>query len=306
MIKLTHEMIPAGGRPDVIPINASGLKISACRRRWYLEVACGLRQKEEDPILTVGKIVHKFLEDIAFDRSEEGLSKAMLGALKEAAAKGLPRKEQDQVKAAISACPADRLARPIALPKMQGAEFKFSFPIENVTGFAYVGTIDRVLHDTRQNIIIIEDAKTSRKYVFKDVIAGYKGDTQFTFYPWIVSRFAYTIFEGNMDLANLAWYRNMGMRVLAVMLSNNPVVWREGPLETFTETHFTTFQHMVEAFVFDMKEYVEDEQLPPPTGMTCNACPSCPFKGLCFAQNSSHYDLALDAFKVVKYEPLKW
>lgn len=306
MIDLTYDMLPPGGEPDTIPINASGLKISACPRRWYFEVYRGLRQKDEDPILTVGKIVHKFAEDIAFDRSEENLSRRMLEALKTAAEKKLPKQETDQVKAAIAACPADRLAKPITLPKVQGAEYKFTFPIEWAPGFAYVGTIDRILHDTRQNIIIIEDIKTSRKYLFKDVIAGYEGDTQFTFYPWIVNRFAYSIFEGNIDIGNLAWYRNLGMRCLAVMLSNKPVVWREGPVRTFTETHFLTFEKMLKAFVAEVREYIRNKEIPPPRGMTCNACPTCPFKAICFAQQPAHLDLALSNFNVVKYEPLKW
>lgn len=306
MINVTPSMLPPGGRPDTIPINASGLKVSACYRRWVLEIVWGLKPEEEASILTTGKIIHKFAEDIANDRSEERIATAMLFAIKDAAMKKLPAAEQGYVKSAVSACPVDRLAKPILIAGQSGAEFKFNFPIETAPGFAYVGTIDRVLHDTRQNILIIEDIKTSRKWVFNEIIKGYKGDPQFTFYPWIMHKFAYSIFSDNLALGNLAWYRNLAMRVLAVMLSAKPVVWREGPLETYTAERFETFGHAVQDFIEDVKPYVDQTKLPPPTGIIMNACPSCPFQPLCFAQNNSHFEVALQSFKVVKYEPLKW
>jgi hypothetical protein len=303
---LSLQDLPADGRPDKIPINASGLKIAACHRRWFLTVVLGLKPKTEDPILTVGKIIHKFAEDLAFNRSPENSMRAMTDALKAAREKHLPAKEATQIKEAVSSLNPQDLPKPIALSHCQGAEYKFEFPIDTAPGFVFAGTIDVLSHDERRNLIVITDYKTSRKYLFKEVIAGYEGDTQFTFYPWIVNRHAYEIFKDDINLGNLAWYRKLVMRPLAILLSAKPVTWRLGPETGFTEENFKIFSTMLYAFIEQVRRYVEDDILPPPTGMINNACPACPFKKLCFAQNKDQVDLFLSETAVVKYEPLAW
>jgi CRISPR/Cas system-associated exonuclease Cas4 (RecB family) len=305
-MNLTLKDLPAEGRPDKIPINASGLKISSCYRRWMLTVVLGLKPKSEDPILTVGKIIHKYAEDLAFNRSPENSMRAMTEALKTARDKHLPAKEATQVKEAVTSLNPQDLPKPLALANCQGAEYKFEFPIDNAPGFVYAGTIDVLSHEERRNLIVITDYKTSRKYLFKDVLAGYEGDTQFTFYPWIVQKHAYEIFKDDINMANLAWYRKLVMRPLAIMLSAKPVTWRIGPETGFTEEHLATFGELVGDFVAVMQRYVEDDILPAPKGMTNNSCPPCPFKKLCFAQNKDQVDLFLSETAVVKYEPLKW
>lgn len=305
-MKLMLKDLPQQGRQNIIPINASGLKIASCQRRWFMTVVLGLKEKNEDPILTVGKIVHRFAEAVAFDRSEENLMKATVEALGVAKAKGLGVKETTQVREALGSCPVAELPKPLVLDNIKGAEFKFTFPIPNYPSFVYTGTIDLITHDGRQNKLVIFDYKTSRKYLFKDIIAGYTGDTQFTFYPWVVHKFAYELFKGHMEYANLGWYRHLAMVPLVIMLSGKPVSWRKGPEQTFTEERFAMFEHLLEDFINIIEPYIEDEQLPPPTGMINNSCPSCPFKGICYATSSAQLEIELGAFDVVTYEPLKW
>ena len=97
-MKLSYKDLPNEGIPAVIPINASGLKIAACPRRWFFTVFLGLKPREDITALTVGKIIHKFAENIAFDRSGEAWQDACLAAFKEAKEKNLSAKDQDQIK----------------------------------------------------------------------------------------------------------------------------------------------------------------------------------------------------------------
>jgi len=305
-MKLTLKDLPQEGIPSTIPINASGLKVSACQRRWMLTVYLGLRPHQEESSLLMGKVIHKYAEDVAYDRGADNQMQAMLAALKQAQEYKLGIKEQGLVKAAIAALNLNQLPVPVKIDAMQGAEYKFEFPIDNYPGFVYTGTIDLIGHDPRRNIIIITDYKTTRKYLFKDVVESYTGDSQFTFYPWIVRRRAYDIFKSDINLANLAWYNKLVVRPLIVMLSAQPPTWRVGPEWSFTDEQFEQFGVEVEHFIEAVREYIADEQLPPPTGMVTNSCPSCPFKRLCFAQNKDQVDLFLGETPVVKYEPLKW
>lgn len=302
---LTIDQLPRDGYASTIALNASGLKISACRRRWFMTCVLGLKEPGEDPILKVGKIVHKFAESVNLKRGDaEAEMTAMRDALQAAA--NLPTKEKDQVKAAISACPTAQLSKPLLIAGTQGAEYKFNFPVDERQGWRYVGTMDLLSHDLNRNILVIEDYKTSRKYVFKDVISGYFGDPQFTFYPFILQHYAYEIFKGDLAMGNLAWYRNFVMRVVAVLLSVKPVAWRRGPEWSYSAERLERFEDMVIDFIDEMTPFVAERKLPPPNGMLINACPSCPFKELCFAEREVDLAAALPVYKVEKYDPLNW
>lgn len=240
---------------------------------------------------------------VLLNKSPEGMANAMIATNE--AAKSLPTiKVQDTARSFIAAASASRFSTPILIDGKPAVEVKFQFPIDEL--FAYTGTMDLISHDTSRNVLVIEDHKTSRKYRFDEIIASYEGDAQFTFYSFIVQKFAYEIFKKDIDTANLAWYRKFFIRANVIMLSTTPIAIRKGPEWSFSEQMMTRFEEELKHFVEEARGFIHSEELPPPTGMTCNACPSCPFKALCFASNSSAYENALQDYVVEKYEPLKW
>jgi len=308
-MKLSYKDLPHEGIPSIIPINASGLKISACPRRWFFTVFLGLKPTEDITALTVGKIIHKFAENIAFDRSGEKWQDACMEAFKAAKEKNLPVKDQDQIRKALTAAPLSSLPQPLKFGDNRGAELHFNIPVVDRPGFAYMGTVD-VLSATPAGIVQITDYKTTRKYAFKDAVAGYEGDTQFSFYYYIFNKFAYDIFRDDINYANSAWYRRMVIRTLIVQISLPAPAWRLGPDWSFTEEQLTEFgvevKDKIDTFSNDINEALAHDKLPPPSGKACNACPSCPFKRICFAQNAVQLELFLSECSITKYEPLAW
>jgi hypothetical protein len=308
-MQLTYQDLPHKGIPAVIPINASGLKIAACPRRWFLTVFLGLKPKQDITALTVGKIIHKFAENIAFDRSGEAWQDACLAAFKEAKEKNLSAKDQDQIKKALTAAPLQQLPTPLKFGDLRGAELHFNFPHLERPGFAYVGTVD-LLSITPAGILQITDYKTTRKYAFKDAVAGYEGDTQFSYYYYIFQKFAYDIFKDDINYANAAWYRRMVIRTLVVQISLPAPAWRVGPDWSFSGEQLEEFGKELEKnivlFSQDINNAMAKDKLPPPSGKLINACPSCPFKRLCFADNATQVELFLSECDIVKYEPLSW
>jgi hypothetical protein len=257
----------------------------------------------------VGKIIHKFAENVAFDRSGEKWQDACLEAFKAAKEKNLPTKDQDQIRKALTAAPLSSLPMPLKFGDNRGAEFHFNIPVVDRPGFAYVGTVD-VLSATPAGIVQITDYKTTRKYAFKDAVAGYEGDTQFSFYYYIFQKFAYEIFKDEINYANSAWYRRMVIRALIVQISLPAPAWRLGPDWSFTEEQLVEFgievKDRIDTFSKDINEALAHNKLPPPSGKACNACPSCPFKRICFAQNAVQVELFLSECSITKYEPLAW
>ena len=308
-MQLTYQDLPHDGIPAVIPINASGLKIAACPRRWFLTVFLGLKPKQDITALTVGKIIHKFAENIAFDRSGEAWQDACLAAFKEAKEKNLSAKDQDQIKKALTAAPLQQLPTPLKFGDNRGTEFHFNFPHLERPGFAYVGTVD-LLSITPAGILQITDYKSTRKYAFKDAVAGYEGDTQFSYYYYIFQKFAYDIFKDDINYANAAWYRRMVIRTLVVQISLPAPAWRVGPDWSFSGEQLEEFGKELEKnivlFSQDINNAMAKDKLPPPSGKLINACPSCPFKRLCFADNATQVELFLSECDIVKYEPLSW
>lgn len=303
-MNITLDMLPTGGRPDIIPINASGLKVSACKRRWYLTVALGLKSKHDDATpLRIGKICHKHIEMTLKDKSPDGMAKAMIAT--NDASKSLPtNKAQDSIKSFIAAAGPSRFPAPMLIDGELAIEKKFNFPIDEL--FSYVGTLDLLTFDASRGVIGIIDHKTSSKWRFQDIIASYEGDSQFLFYSAIVQRFAYDIFKHDMDMGNLAWYRKFFIQANVIMLSVSPITIRRGPEWSYSEALMERFWSELKIFIEDVRSYIHEGVLPPPTGMTCNVCPSCPFKTLCFAGSASAFDNAIVDFAVEKYEPLKW
>jgi hypothetical protein len=257
----------------------------------------------------VGKIIHKFAENVAFDRSGEKWQDACMEAFKEAKEKNLPVKDQDQIRKALTAAPLSSLPQPLKFGDLRGAEFHFNFPHLERPGFAYVGTVD-LLSITPAGILQITDYKTTRKYAFKDAVAGYEGDTQFSYYYYIFQKFAYEIFKDDINYANAAWYRRMVIRTLVVQISLPAPAWRVGPDWSFSGEQLEEFGKELEKnivlFSQDINNAMAKDKLPPPSGKLINACPSCPFKRLCFADNATQVELFLSECDIVKYEPLSW
>jgi hypothetical protein len=306
-MQLSLTDLPRDGIPDTIPINASGLKISSCPRRWFFAVYLGLKPAADEGIpLVVGKLIHKFAENVAIDRSPVNWQAQCLITFKEARDKGLPLKDQEQIKKALSACPVTEMPRPLLLGSQQGVEFKFKVKHPDYSNVNYMGTID--LLTRKGDVLQVIDIKTTRKYAFKDALAGYDGDTQFTFYPWIMNKFAYDLLPH--DIANLAWYRHMTMQALIVQIALPTPTWRLGPAQSFTEEGFKEFEWLLQSQIRKLVTYteaaVEHGTLPPASGKVNNSCPSCPFKRLCFAKDAVSVELFLSETKVVKYEPLSW
>lgn len=306
-MQLSLTDLPRDGIPDTIPINASGLKISSCPRRWFFAVYLGLKPAADEGIpLVVGKLIHKFAENVAVDRSPVNWQAQCLITFKEARDKGLPLKDQEQIKKALSACPVNEMPRPLLLGSQQGVEFKFKVKHPDYSNVNYMGTID--LLTRKGDVLQVIDIKTTRKYAFKDALAGYDGDTQFTFYPWIMNKFAYDLLPH--DIANLAWYRHMTMQALIVQIALPTPTWRLGPAQSFTEEGFKEFDKLLQQQILKLVIYteaaVEHGTLPPALGKVNNSCPSCPFKRLCFAKDAVSVELFLSETKVVKYEPLTW
>jgi len=306
--------LPQEGIPSQIPINASRLKVAACPRRWMLTVFLGFQPVQDTIPLDFGKIVHKFAELVAFDRSPENLAQALTTTISLGRDRfGINSKEFAQLKGVLASCPiglpGKNLPYPVRVSDKQAAEYKFQFKIDNHTGFYYTGTIDLISHDTQREILVINDYKTTRKYMLRDAISAYEGDPQFQFYYYIVNKFAYDIFKGDLVLANLAWYRKMVAKVLVVMIGNTskPPSWTSAtPDWSFTEEALREFGVMLDVFTQARYDDITSLNLPPPTGKLINACPQCPFKPLCFAQNKDQVDLYLSELTIKKYEPLTW
>jgi PD-(D/E)XK nuclease superfamily len=299
--------LPRDGIPDTIPINASGLKISSCPRRWFFAVYLGLKPSADEGIpLVVGKLIHKFAENVAIDRSPMNWQQQCLNIFREAREKDLPLKDQEQIKKALSACPVQDLPRPLPLDEKNGVELKFTVKHPDYPNVNYMGTID--LLTRKGDVLQVIDIKTTRKYAFKDALAGYEGDTQFTFYPWILNKFAYDLLPH--EIANLAWYRHMTMHALIVQIALPTPSWRLGPAQSFTDEAFKEFgallHDQIEILYRTTDTATARNIIPPASGKTNNSCPSCPFKRLCFAKDAVSVELFLSETKVVKYEPLSW
>lgn len=267
----------------------------------------GLKPAADEGIpLLVGKIIHRFAEKVAIDRSPVNWQVQSLEAIQEARRLDLPLKDQEQIKKAIAAVPLAEMPRPLLLGDQNGVEFKFKVKHPDYPNVNYMGTVD--LLSRKGEVLQVIDIKTTRKYAFKDALAGYEGDTQFTFYPWVLNKFAYELLP--LEIANLAWYRHMTMQALIVQIALPTPSWRLGPAQSFTEDAFIEFDKLLQSQILKLYTFVETaaehNKLPPAWGKVNNSCPSCPFKRLCFAKDAVSVELFLSETKVVTYSPLTW
>jgi hypothetical protein len=302
--------LPQDGRSDELIVNASGLKLAGCDRRWQLTVQFGISPYEKDKsALVVGKLVHKYAETMlkaSLAATIEDKEKQEMAALREAyndiAKANLDFKGIERVKQTLAAYPMG-LPKPLVAEKFLGVEYKFHYVTDSQVHFQ--GTLDYVID--KGSYLAICDWKTTRVYEHDKIYAKYKRDVQSLFYATMFQTHAYDIFPKDLWLGNRAWNREFVFQTLPIQLTTNPPRWMtpaRAPEWSFSEDVLNTFKAALGKKVNTLIDVFSSKTLAEPNGMSNNSCAGCPFIPFCYNEKPADEFFA-DA-EIKKYEPLTW
>lgn len=287
---------------DVL-LNASSLKLTHCQTRYHNTVVTGLQNTEQREVLIFGKAVHKYAEMRA-NGADIPAALIAANAMYQGPNGGL-------LSNACAMMPATGLTPYVEPGGRKYVELKFKVYWQTITHAGHqfnifvCGTFDLVTMFSDGAVQIV-DFKTSRKYKMADVFADYMVDVQMAFYPWVAARFGAEIFD--ITVANQTHQGNVFLRICAVMLAHNPVVWKMGPPIMMGPDKLDEFERLLQ---WHIRDFILPSWLDPqPTGKLNNTCTRgeragacCDYVPICFAENSLAAEQARAGFAVVKYDP---
>lgn len=298
-----HEPIDAIQPSDVIvPVNASLLKRSSCERAMHMIQVGGYKEKVVDDILATGTALHKYYAILDGEGDEiKALGTALAMAPKDP-------KTQAALRALFMARP--RLNPPIFTKAGQPfIEQELVVPwrryvweadgVQHNKVVVLYGTLDRLI--LSNNILVIQDYKTSLYYKTEDALRKYNYEIQFEYYKWLFYNWAHLFLP--LPLANLARDCRLTSQVLIAQLSTN-TRWTIGPMVGFTPAKAELIESIVEQCVEDVILPLQLTPYAKPNGMLSNSCGYCQFKGFCHAPDERTAQMLLEAkFDRIRYGP---
>lgn len=296
MLEYTPHFINGARR---IMLDASSLNKLHCDRAYKYACIDGLYEELQDPILRLGKAVHRYAELRTLGTDE---MQAMSSVLKE-----FPGLDRGQFMGIAAAHMKVDVPKPLVLgdhPPTPMVEWFFEFPwlAGVVNGVTYqivvCGTFDHVAFDGR--VVRIIDYKSSRKWKVEDIMRQYEFNTQRNFYTWVMRKFAFEFLPVNV--ANAADAGNVTTEICAIQVGSKTPRWVMLPPQHLTQYQFDQFEaELCEIAERILLLHAGDEAYR--TGMVNNTCTYCRFTGLCYARGTEEHDIVKSRFIVRKYDP---
>lgn len=275
---------PAVKPRRVIPINASGLALTACPQQWAYRVLNGLELSNPHgaEALTLGTALHKFAELI---KSGVDYSTAKLTA------GAIAPKQLTELFRIINGY-EDHTGVPAIVNGKLALEFKFNIPYAvapDGTQYNLQGTIDQL--SIPPSGAYIYDYKSSGDSYINDINAKYSYSAQLRFYSYVIWKFAYLLFSP--DLADIVTRYPVSSRIIAIVKKTAKWI----PLDEQVNDFHLHYEEHLRAQI----EFIHNNlNRPPAIGMLTGACNYCPYSKLCYEEG---YE---DLYIKVPYEPLNW
>lgn len=265
-----------------IYVNASIIKPGGCSWFVYLRQVLGLDLKVTPTIPAIGTALHKICA--ALDTGEDVMS-TMAEALNNPAFDA-------KVRATVNALVMSRPALPRPMTTLDGKLFveqQMSVPFLHYIGFKDDGTpfnytvilcftIDRLC--VNNNILILQDYKTSNYYRREDALRKYDYEFQFEFYKWMLYEFGHMWLD--LPFANLAREFKLVSQVVVAQVGSKPD-WALGQPRGFTIRQASLVRELVEHFIDNVVIPVHTTSYIPQNGMLHNQCGICDFAKVCHA-----------------------
>jgi hypothetical protein len=281
----------------VLRLDASLLKKSFCQTAFSFTLK-GLRTKSVPEPYSLGTAVHLFV-----GKQRENMLSALKAATDHAKANGVDDK---LVIGICSAYPENLLPPPAKIGDKLSEEFYFEVPwLETIVeGKRYTivvcGTIDLLCWI--KDFLRVYDFKTTRKWKTSEALAGYENDVQFIFYPWVLWKFAYSIFK-DKTMADAARSLRITSAPVIGHLTTKPPKWVVGDNKSFTEEVFADFEMELRELVEKMLGSYLLGTPPNRDGWIKNLCPRCDYNILCHARPEM-YDIIKDRlFHTREHDP---
>jgi hypothetical protein len=287
------EELPPGAIP--IYVDASLMKKSGCQLAFSLTLK-GLRKIIDDPILTLGKAVHKFAE-VAWENDLQALAAGrdvMVDAKLDAA----------EFISVASARPSGVIPKPLVVNGRAGTEFYFETPwltfvYKSITYVIIIcGTIDHV--SFVNGVMRLYDYKTTRYYKIGDALSKYKYEMQFTFYAWALWKFGHKFFD--LDIHNAIRDLKLTFSVVVIQIKTKPPKWTISSPQGFIQSDLENFENELrKSLVTNLLPYLDGESSR--NGMISNACAQCNFAELCYAAPGMEDALIASLYTQKQYTP---
>jgi len=259
----------------IIPVNASSLKLTHCKRKYFNTVCAGLISLDERDTLDLGTAIHRVAElktkgmpigQIISDITYSGPNGTTLVQ-------------------AITTCPAIDPAYATEL------ELTYDWREVVIDNVCYVIrlclTIDHIMMRS-DGYVVMTDYKTTSKSKPDDVFTQYRVSVQMRFYMWVLRRFAYQL-GLPAEIAEACTLNHMFLRIHAIFKWGTPR-WIMGSPITFLESDYDEFDELMEEQLKDVILPMWSGAFPSPNGKineTCQANYGCDFRRLCHAKNET-------------------
>lgn len=266
--------VPPGSRP--VYVNASLLKKLACEQAVYNTQILGLSLKETPVIPLTGTALHKFLSTLLLTN--------MAGSA---------------VEEMLTIAPADQKIRSTLLA-LSSSYPHLPEPTFHKDGTSFVEK--EIIIPWRQyiigdqditivlwarpdwlslvnNILKIQDLKTSNYYDTSVAISKYDYEIQFKFYAWLCYEFGHQFLP--MEIANLARDLRMVTQVLLAQMGSRPKwTWCQPVAITGADMEMMTslLEYALENFIIPLNTQLVE---PLQNGRLTNTCFQCDYKHLC-------------------------
>lgn len=285
----------------VIFLNATSMKKLACDRAFQFHNPRGYKLAAEDPILTLGKAIHKYAEE--FTRSG--------GKHAEALAKACDAYPTIEARDMINYCAGRsriNLPPPITLADNSLAvEFFFRVPWRRyvVGARSYViilcGTLDMLAQDS-SGVLWVVDYKSSRKWKVEDINADYEREMQFRFYMWNIVRHGASFLP--LSAFNAATAGRIATQVVGVQVgSSKSLYWHKCPPIMMNDGELAEFDELMDGVAEKILALTMLTDVATPNGKTNNACRYCDFGALCYSRTSVEVAAAERLFVQKTYNP---
>jgi hypothetical protein len=306
MNDLAYEPYPQITPADrIIYVNATSNKKLFCPRAYQFHNVRGFKPVVEDPVLTVGKAIHKYAEQ--FTRTNGKHVQALT-----IASGSYPSVEE---KAMVKWCAGRQnitLLPPIIVDTPTGPraaiEYFFRVPWRryDVNGVSYVlvlcGTLD--LLSSSGSSVTVYDYKSSRGWQLDEIAAGYANDAQFHFYLWNLWKHGHYFLPLNYHNIIREWKFSLQV-VVAQVGSNRDPKWQKCPPILMNEDDMAEFEELMDAAARQILalHVLPDDEVAEPRGKVIGGCKFCDFAKLCFAKTTLDVTIAAKTFVQKPYNP---
>lgn len=284
--------------PDAIKIyvDASLLKKSYCETA-FCHTLNGLRVNKKDDSLVIGTAVHQFLAERHGDElAAQGRAMKLYETV---------RKDKSKFIEITASFPRHLVPPHATIKDKIGKEYYFEIPWLTFvySGVLYVivicGTVDHIAFE--RDILKLFDYKTSKFWERAKVVAAYKNDVQFMFYPWVMWKFGHMFLTH--EQANAARDLNMTMQLVTcyAIESKKPEWFVDSP-RRFSTQQFEDFEHEVRTELSDKMDRLFADDLRR-DGWIRNMCPRCDFNDLCHALPGTEEGIKEAMYHQKTYKP---